>query len=530
MKQLKYIRELIETISKSFVSSWAYFITRVCESILGLTPIIKESDHDKALPQENKSRLQTIAGISDEIQANIFNLFPDKTYAWCIYHVRTFSGSSESSNLLLQMISKTVVDSSDPTLGKVLTAICDYLLIQHLKSTKTKCEEQLDFGEYIEDLVAISDAKAWKTILLDSNSDSEVESEIEETEGEAEEEEEEETEEVDDESEIDENDGSTADDRPIEKDTLLQMLQGRYRGVSWYHVLQGLEDYDELLELWEHMDLNTSMPSQNDILEHGLHGLAIVEHLCIKETRLTYEQCRYIAMQLPAITFEANYATELAGDELPMALLEVIREDGEEVTISIDMPTGYGAQLFQLLAALLYQHFHTEIVCEVNYYGYRSKSDSYAYMSLLKDLFDKAFSLTKCDEEDSEPLIELFGNDMFYRTGNPKLLQLVCEGDSRKLARLSFTQEEIDSSYVSALDLMGLYDNTFGPLGDVSAISSSCHALCDALSLSLYLSIYLSPSLSLSLSLFSLSLSLSHVSFSPYFSSSLFISPHVNLI
>jgi hypothetical protein len=452
MKQLGVDEALAASISKPFVSSWAYFITRVCESILGLTPINQLEGEEAA----DESSFQAIEGVSDEISKNIFKIIPGQLYTYCIKEIAKFTGESESGAILLKLISECVMPS-DPTLAKVLAGCCDYLLAEHLELASNGYRDNHGYsvtagiGTDHEDVLAVKEAKAWKAMLDNKSSEESAE--------------------------------TTSDDaEEVDEDKLRQILKDRYGSISWYYVSQAVDNDEELGKFWKmlgfELTLNTKFEktesededpfgarsSMRDFykkvratrrelfIQYGGTGMALREELASKLTPLAHQDIYAFAMKLPVVDKLGNAPDEddYSWDSSVTELLGKIRDSSDGGSVDIDFGEtvfGQGASLFQVLAALVYQ-CHTGAIGKINCTGSPPEGEGVEMLSILADLFPNHFSLDELELECED--FKLFDERMSFQQGNRTLIALTLSGQLPTFAVIMPSlAEDVNDSYIS---------------------------------------------------------------------------------
>lgn len=481
MNQIAMDEPLTQTIPKPFLASWVYMITRICECLLGLTPIQQEEGYET--PQEDI--FEALEGISEQMSRKIFHLLPGELYKHAVNMTKKFDVNSEPASWLLQIISKSVVPS-DPAVAKVLTAICDYVIFEHIEisnncySDNHRRYSSPGITAEREDLLAVTEVKFFKTMLIEKQGVSE------------------------------------ADDANSEN--LYSALKARYGSFSWFYVSEAVEHDEEMLKFWNRLgleltlqtkfkgDAQTTMsdawdslkPSSNpeslstyidvvrnaannssDLREHhkkvrsarrelfiqyGASGMAVRNDFSVKLTPLKYQDILFIATKLPLVTSLGNDTSNLDDfDDGIVELFKSIREPSGSIDIDIgETCFGNGATLFQVLAALVYQ-CHAGAINKVNLVGSLSSGDDNEVLSILSELIPNQLSMNKLEMECDD--MEFFGESMSVQRGNKTLIALTYSGVLPKFAHMLSLGDKINETYIAS-DISGLDDED--QLGEVS--------------------------------------------------------------
>ena len=485
MQQIGMDEPLTQTIPRPVIASWVYMITRICECLLGLTPIIQEEGYEA--PAEEK--FEALEGISDELSRKIFDLLPGELYKHGVRTTKKFNDTAEPGSWLFEIISQSVMPS-DSAVAKVLTAICDYLIAEHLELSNNCYRDTHSrysspgINAERENLLAVTEVKAFKA-MLDEKQAAEI------------------TPEEDDEK-------------------IRSTLKARYGSVSWFYVSECVENDEEVVKLWNRLGLELKLqtkfkgdaqttlsdawaalkPSSNpeslsayinvasntisnnaDFREHykmvrstrrdlfiqyGASGMAVRDDFAVKLTPLSYQDSLFIATKLSLVNNLGNDAsTDDDFDNDIADFFKTIRESSGSIDIDIgETCFGNGATLFQVLAALVYQ-CHTGAIEKVNLTGSLPSDNDNEVFSILLELIPNQLSMEDLEMECDD--MTFFGESMSFQDGNKTLIALTCSGNLPKFANMSSLGDEIDESYISA-DISGLDDED--RLGEVSMMIS----------------------------------------------------------
>ncbi len=483
MQQIGMDEPLTQTIPKPVLASWVYMITRICECVLGLTPILKEEGYE--VPPEEK--FQSLEGVSVEISRKIFDLLPGELYKHGVNTIKKFSDTAEPGSWLFEIISQSVM-SSDRMVAKVLTAICDYLIAEHLELSNNCYRDSHSrysspgINTEREDLLAVTEVKAFKAMLDEKSTE------------------------------------TTPAEADIDDENLQSSLKARYGSLSWIYVSEAAENDEEVLRLWSRLGLelnlqtkykgdaqatlseawSTLKPSSNpeslsayinvasntisnnaDFREHykmvrstrrdlfiqyGASGMAVRDDFAVKLTPLSYQDSLFIATKLSLVNNLGNDAsTDDDFDNDIADFFKTIRESSGSIDIDIgETCFGNGATLFQVLAALVYQ-CHTGAIEKVNLTGSLPSDNDNEVFSILLELIPNQLSMEDLEMECDD--MTFFGESMSFQDGNKTLIALTCSGNLPKFANMSSLGDEIDESYISA-EISGLDDED--RLGEVS--------------------------------------------------------------
>ncbi len=463
MKQLGiYDESVIETISRPFLSSWVHIIIRICECLLGLTPIQQEEGYES--PDEDK--FEALEGISEELSRKIFHLLPSQLYKYGISEVKKFNDAKEPGSWLFEVISQSIAPT-DSAVAKVLTAVCDYLTAEHFELAI--CNHRDSHGSYCfpglfprerEDALAIFEAKAFQAMLQETHN-------------------------------IDLS-ASTSDEAKNNDEMLRSLLKSRYGSISWFCVSEAVHNDTELSILWDRLGLRLNIPDKFEgktsnatevgeynqkkrsicrdlFIQYGTTGMAVRDDLQVKLVPLTYQNCIDIAMTLPIVNSLGNDGDDDIDDSVN-DFLKSIRECNEGGSIDINLNEtcfGDGATLFQLLAVLVYK-CHTGAIEKVNLIG-----DDLNTFYALSELIPNQLSIEKLDLECLE--MSFFGESMTFQDGNKTLIALTHSGELPKFANFPSIGDKVNESYIVG-DTNGLSDED--QLGEVCVwYIIQCHSI-----------------------------------------------------
>jgi hypothetical protein len=449
MKQMWINEALIETISTPFIASWAHFVTRVAQSIVGLKRI-KLSEDEEPLDEE---KFQAIEGVSEEIQRNIFKLMPGELYSHAIREIKKLMDISESNSALLRIVSESI-SPNDLGVAKVITGVCDYLIAEHIELAGIKYDGRSysssgDLGNECEDILALSEVKAWNKILTEKEERDKFSAEA-----------------------------TTDDSIEIDSDKLVAMLRARYGSISWYFINEVVVNDEELKKLWKHLDLELLQNPHESIVQCGTRGVALIDELTTKLAPLSSQDLYEIAMKLPIVDRFGNLLTDddyYKFDITIPDLLTSIRECSDNASIDIDLgetTMGFGATLFQVLAALIYQ-CHSGAIGHINCLGSVPIGVEYGaqILPILLELFPTKLSLDKLEVECEG--MSLFDETMYCSEyGNRMLISLTYSGNLPKLVNFPALKVDVNTTYVAA-EYSGLHDED--RLGEVSGKSTACN-------------------------------------------------------
>jgi hypothetical protein len=325
----------------------------------------------------------------------------------------------------------------------VITGVCDYLIAEHIELAGIKYDgrsySSSELGNECEDILALSEVKAWDKILNDKE---EKNLSIE---------------------------TASDDSVQIDSDKLVAILRARFGCISWYFINEAVEDDEELKKLWKHLDLELLPKPRESIVECGTRGVALIDDLTNKLTPLSSQDLYEIAMKLPVVDRLGNFPSEddYMFDSTITDLLTTIRDSSSGASFDIDLGEtviGAGATLFQVLAALVYQ-CHTGAIGQINCLGTLPTGDGAEILSILVELFPNKLSLEKLEFECED--MTLFGETMYCSEyGNRTLIALKYSGKLPNLANIPLLKEDVNSTYVSA-EYSGLDDED--RLGEVNS-------------------------------------------------------------
>lgn len=428
-------------ITKPITDSWALIITRLCESALGLIPILPDKPVQGADCNDEIPEMQQIEGVSDEIQMNICKLLPGQLYTWGVKGIQNFDPEGASGVFMYEIITKAGV-TTDSVLAKALAGLCDTALFEMVNLACDRYRDNrwssgLDVER--ENALVIGDVQAWRATLSTESK----------------------------------NDNAFSDDE-VDTAHLQKILRDRYGCLCWMYVSDSVDCDDELSKLWWRLGLNVLVENKceeadNDdinaklqaIREHsnvvrntkrelyvkyGTTGMAIKESLSVPLTPFSHRDVLDIAMKLPPVDKLGNCEGDLDLDSDVEELLTKIRSaDGNtSIEISSDACLGKGASFFQVLTALTYQCY-VGAVKTVGFTG--TPTSDIKAMQVLCELFPTQVSMDDVEWEFDD--IKLFGEKLSFQNGNRVLMALTASGELASFIKLPGIADEINRTYLS---------------------------------------------------------------------------------